>query len=390
MKIKNLKKRSNFLILNIALCVMLIFVFSCDSGGSGGAVFQTGSVAFDLALKSGFANLSEYSQIAQLNCEESLIKTVEAEVINVFGESLAGGGPWDCELGEGTIADVEAGAQRTVRAIARGEDDIILFMGESEPITVIAGQTTHAGTIELSPFDTVAVTFDFEELTPTYIDIDGGDDRPGALTNLTSMKSGITIDVFREGNIEFDTVDNTSALQILKPVVEFGNVSLDPFADLLKDPPPNSAFIVNFSVPVSSVSVAMGDYNSIFDGPPQDDDVLTLEAYSLANATGTLLDGDQIDLPDTPAPAGSFSFETLFVAATGECIRSILMIGGSVGIGPNSVFYDSIVAEAPCESSNQTTNVSHSPTSFKTRDNVKTAFNYNIKGAGGFLTFDRP
>ena len=133
--------------------------------------------------------------------------------------------------------------------------------------------------------------FDFEELEPTFVD-DGESPPPGALTSLSSTRSGITIDISRENNLAFDTGDNTSGSQIAKPA-SFGDVSLDPFYDFS-----NSAFIVNFSIPVSSVSVDMGDYNTVDVNNPQDDDVLTLVAYPLADAAGAPLDRDQIDLPD--------------------------------------------------------------------------------------------
>jgi hypothetical protein len=283
---------------------------------------------------------------------------VEADVYDEKGKFLIGGGPWDCGLGKGTVEDVIAGPERKVRAIAIGEDDVILFMGDSEPITVVPFQTVSVGTIELFPFDTVLVIFDFEELDPTF---DFSDGREGELTSLISVKSGITIEIFREDNNNFDTRDNDANPFYEFDVEELGkfeSVSLDPFIDPFSA---NSAFIVNFSIPVSSVSVTMGDSNSNLTGDgPGDDEAFILEAYSLANATGTLLDSDgaTLDNPSTPPPIEFGPSVTLFVAATGECIRSILMEGGSQNPDQpdqprnNSVIYDNIIVEAPCKSSN--------------------------------------
>ena len=386
MKLRKVGKESNLTILNFALCISIILIYSCNNAGSGGSG-GTGSIVFNLEMLNTSNFVPIDLQQAQVNCAESLIDTVAAEVYDENEDLLAEGGPWDCDLGEGTITDVEAGSQRTVMVTATGEGGIPLFTGQSEPVTVTAGEKTNAGTIFLELIDTISVTFDFEELPPTYVDIGGGDPRPGVLTGLASEKSRIRIVVFREGNVEFDLVDNTAGFQIIKPLVEYGAVSLDPFFDFS-----DSAFIVNFSVPVSSVSVAMGDYNTRIGAPEQDNDVLTLEAYSLANATGTLLDNDQIDLPDTPAEVNSFSFETLFVATAGECIRSILMIGGSEGIGPNSVFYDSIVVEAPCVPLNQgqINEVNLSATSQRPRGNLDSESNASTKEAGGYAIFDGP
>ena len=77
--------------------------------------------------------------------------------------------------------------------------------------------------------------------------------------------------------------------------------------------------------------------------------MLLLEVYSLDNTPGDLLGTDQFELLDTQAGEPNFSFESLFVSAPiSDCIESIRMIGGSEE-GPNSVFYDNIVVEAPCE-----------------------------------------
>jgi hypothetical protein len=183
-----------------------------------------------------------------------------------------------------------------------------------------------------------SVVFNFEELTPTYVFGEGP--RPGRLLREASTRSGITATIFRQGGVVFDTVDHTSLLPNC-PIPGYGSISLDPFADVSA-----SAFIVNFSIPVWSVSVDMGDYNTTSGGPEQDDDVLTLEAYSQASADGELLGSVQVDLPDTPAGSRTWSSRTLYVASDGTCIESIKMIGGSAA-GPSSVFYDNITVE-PC------------------------------------------
>ena len=192
----------------------------------------------------------------------------------------------------------------------------------------------------------IAESFDFEELTPTYVYEDDGSSRPGELTILIIEKPGNTITITREegyeGGYRFDTVDNQSGGQISKPLA-FGDISLDPFFDESYE----TAFIINFSIPVSSFQVDMGDYNTIIDVKPADDDTLVLEAFSLDNASGKLLDRDTFDLPDTPANGPTFSYESLFLATPiGECIRSVRMIGGSISY-PHSVFYDNIILK-PC------------------------------------------
>jgi hypothetical protein len=252
------------------------------------------------------------------------------------------------------------------------------------------------GNASVSIFISNIVVFDFEELTPTF---DFSDGRQGKLTSLTSVKSGITIEVFREDNNNFDTRDNDHNLVYDVPVVEFGSVSLDPFIDPFSA---NSAFIVNFSIPVSSVSVAMGDSNSNLTGDgPGDDEAFILEAYSLANATGMLLDSDGAtqDNPFPPPPIEFGPHVTLFVAATGECIRSILTEGGSQNPDQpdqpenNSVIYDSIIVEAPCEFAHKITDISLSPSSpdtLKIDEEVNVDFNYYTEESGGVRIYVTP
>jgi hypothetical protein len=177
------------------------------------------------------------------------------------------------------------------------------------------------------------ITFDLEEHTATTSNTE--DPRPGTYTSLSSTESGITIDIYREGNKRFDTTRVSE--------FDFGNISLDPFYDTTQ-----GAFIVNFSVPVASVSVDMGDYNGgTIAGvtyPIENDDLL-LQAYSDNNATGTMLDSDTDVLIDTGnIDPWQFNYRTLSVGPVGNCIKSIRMIGGNFS-GFSSVFYDNIVVE---------------------------------------------
>lgn len=147
------------------------------------------------------------------------------------------------------------------------------------------------------------------------------DDKLG-LTTLSQTNSGLTIGISRPGS-RFDVVANTGG-QLKAPT--FGNRSLDPFIDVN-----NSPFFLNFSKPVSSVSMQMGDYGN--DSP----DILRINAYSGANGSGSLLatgTGSLFALPGNP-------FSYLNVAAAGIGIQSISFIGGTTSF-PNSVFYDNI------------------------------------------------
>ena len=181
----------------------------------------------------------------------------------------------------------------------------------------------------------LVTTFDFEGLAPTFVDT-GSNSRTGALPSLSITQDGLTIDIFRESGSRFDTVDNTVVFQSGK--TGFGNVSLDPFFDLS-----GTAFIVEFSQPVSLVSVEMGDYDAFDDAgqPIFEDDAVTIEVFdedgnfiaSLSNLledTGTLFNFNSINVGTIGAP---------------EKIAFLRMIGGDPDIGNNSVFYDNLTVE---------------------------------------------
>jgi hypothetical protein len=194
-----------------------------------------------------------------------------------------------------------------------------------------------------SPVFADTIVFDFEDQPATFIPPAL---RTGALTTLTmtDTESGLSVTITRESDGQFDLVSNTGDIgnQAGKPAA-FGLISLDPFYQQTF----NTAFILNFSSPITSFSVDMGDYGTT---GADYDDVLLLQAYSALNGTGALLDSDSGIYGSggflTADPSDDII--TLQVAALG--INSIRMIGGSSGdyAGgkfPNSMFYDNLTAE---------------------------------------------
>jgi len=178
----------------------------------------------------------------------------------------------------------------------------------------------------LSSVPAQAVTFDFENFTPTYVSPAA---RTGALTSLSDTKGGITMDVSRENGVAFDTVDNSAPGQQGKPA-GWGLVSLDPFFDTSA-----SAFIADFSVALSFVSIEMSDYFS-------DDDMLVLTAFDGLGGTGAVVGSVSIGWP---AANGFPATQTVSLTDLAGSIRSIRFIGGGAAF-PNSVFYDEINVRA--------------------------------------------
>jgi hypothetical protein len=169
------------------------------------------------------------------------------------------------------------------------------------------------------------ITFDFESTPATFISPPDGA-RSGALTTLSLTVSGVTMTLTRPDSA-FDIVENSGA-QTGKPA-GWGARSLDPFFAESS----NTAFIANFSVGIKAFSMEFGDYGG-------DSDSMTIQAFTGANATGTLLQ-------TLVVPYGIAAFPTIGFGSLGgpNQALSVRFIGGSASFA-NSVFVDNITVEA--------------------------------------------
>lgn len=153
------------------------------------------------------------------------------------------------------------------------------------------------------------ITFDFENV------LSGG-----SLVILSLTQSGLNVTITRQGQ---------TFIMANSGFAQFGRNSLIPLVSSVA-----GAFIANFSAPVFSVSIDMGDF------VPSDDDDLLLEAFSGLNGTGSLLATAMDFLPGT---GSGFTFRRLTLTSAAP-ISSIRFNGGSA-LGPNSVFYDNLTVE---------------------------------------------
>ena len=135
------------LIIIFVLLVSLILA-GCSSEGDGGV----GSISFDFVLagqeRPAILTRQHHNQVI-FACEENGVETIEAQVLDENGVLLAEGGPWLCTEGEGIISGLDAGNNRIVKIIARNSEGQIVFAGRSEPFSILAGETTNVGTVEL-------------------------------------------------------------------------------------------------------------------------------------------------------------------------------------------------------------------------------------------------
>lgn len=155
------KRFPNSTLLSSVLASALLLFASCSGGGGeSGSTGKTagtsgsGAVAFQLRIDDQATDDQGTEQIslmsATFDCVGNSIATIAVEVYDDgTGKLLAIGGPWECEVGEGLVRGVPAGANRSVRAYAIDADGLVIFRGEVRGVTIIADQTTAVGVIFL-------------------------------------------------------------------------------------------------------------------------------------------------------------------------------------------------------------------------------------------------
>ncbi|HVO83142.1 MAG TPA: hypothetical protein VMU60_01835 [Syntrophobacteria bacterium] len=147
MKVPTIKLKIDSLVSYAVLCLCFALLPTCGGGGGGSGQSGSGSVTVMLhvAKTSGVT-------LAQINCGETGVATIEAEIFDETNASIASGGPWACDLHQGTIANVPAGCGNTIVVRGLNVDGTVIYLGEVTDFCVIAGQDNNA-MVELSPFE---------------------------------------------------------------------------------------------------------------------------------------------------------------------------------------------------------------------------------------------
>ncbi len=156
------EKRTPSIFIQACLFISLFMFFSCSSssGGHSDSQGRNGSIAFSLQAASDESSGSQYNKAsagvtgtvqseAVLDCDGLGIVSVEAYVYDENQELIARGGPWDCHAGEGIIYGVKQGSNRTTLIFLKNGNNQVRYRGRSSALTVVAGQTTDAGVIEV-------------------------------------------------------------------------------------------------------------------------------------------------------------------------------------------------------------------------------------------------
>jgi hypothetical protein len=147
MKGLTMNRRIGSLVSYAVLCLGFALLATCGGGSGGSGQSGTGSVTVMLhaAKDSGTA-------IAQIDCGVTGVATVEALIFDETNTLIASGGPWACDLHQGTIANVPAGCGNTIVVRGLNVDGTVIYLGEVTDFCVIAAQDNNAF-VELSPFE---------------------------------------------------------------------------------------------------------------------------------------------------------------------------------------------------------------------------------------------
>jgi hypothetical protein len=130
----------------------MLLLVSC--GGSNSSPDEsapdTGALSFRVVYHG--ATDRRQPQAAIIDCAGEGVATVEALVYAPDDAPLQNGGPWDCEIGKGTISSVPAGSARTVVILGKDGDGSVVFRGAKSDIQVDAGSENDAGIIDCYGF----------------------------------------------------------------------------------------------------------------------------------------------------------------------------------------------------------------------------------------------
>jgi hypothetical protein len=126
--------RSSYLVV----LFIALLLSACTKGGSGPG---TGGISFSLKMPPKEASMLQY-KATDIPCIEYGIARVDAQVHDSQENMMATGGPWPCDTGEGTIANIEEGDGYTISLSLKDDQGNVILQGSKGGIQIIAGQIT--------------------------------------------------------------------------------------------------------------------------------------------------------------------------------------------------------------------------------------------------------
>ena len=143
-------------LLHPILCIFFLFFASAcgdiDYSSGDNRSSESGSISFSVEWQGAptVRGAAGSNVTRVLDCTMTGVSTVEAEVYDQSGNSIASGGPWNCAAHSGRIDNVPVGFDRTVEIMGKNQWGDIIYQGEQTGINVTTDQTTNTGTIVAS------------------------------------------------------------------------------------------------------------------------------------------------------------------------------------------------------------------------------------------------
>src|SRR3972149_4981731 len=131
----------------ILYIILLTFLTACGSNQHVSS--DTGSISFKLQLSRPMTASRAAAATSADICTDYGIMFINANVVNSSGAEVAAGA-WSCSAHQGTIDDVPAGADYTIRITGTAIGGITAWSGEKGGVIVTAGETTFTGEITMT------------------------------------------------------------------------------------------------------------------------------------------------------------------------------------------------------------------------------------------------
>ena len=217
-------------LLHIALCIFLLFFVSAcgdtDYSSGDNRSSESGSISFSVEWRGAptVRGAAGYNVTRVMDCTMIGVSTVEAEVYDQSGNSIASGGPWNCAAHSGRIDNVPVGFDRTVEIMGKNQWGNIIYQGEQTGINVTTDQTNYVGEIIVYPIvggddlyepnNYMSSAYDLSSNENTWLStIDGYGvqaDDDWYMINVTSGYERVIVDLqftHADGNIDVELFD---------------------------------------------------------------------------------------------------------------------------------------------------------------------------------------
>ncbi len=157
MKIPFIARRKNITLDLFRICyfLLILVVTGCgddySSSDDDNDLSNTGSYACSIKWPEDVPTLEIASTVSRtIDCDTAGVATVAFTFYDGSGSYLTGD-EWSCSLHEGTVHGIPTGNDRRLVVTGEGASGIVLYRGEETGVTIVAGQTTQGGEIDMEP-----------------------------------------------------------------------------------------------------------------------------------------------------------------------------------------------------------------------------------------------